>query len=212
MSIHHDDLEAYLEALALPEDPLLVEMTRYGRERGFPIIGPQVGRFLEQLTRSIGARRIFELGSGFGYSTLWFALALPDDGTIHYTDSDPENSQLAYNYLEKAGVIDKVHFHMGDARTILAELDDKEPFDIVFCDIDKDGYPDALPLMKERVRVGGFIVIDNLIWDEKVVDPDQIDPATEGIRSYTETMWADPDFLSSLLPIRDGVGLHLRLR
>jgi caffeoyl-CoA O-methyltransferase len=205
-------LEGYLEALAEPEDLLLQEMTREGRRRGFPIVGPQVGRFLEALARALGARRIFELGSGFGYSTIWFARALPNGGVIHHTDGAQANSAQAREYLWRAGLSPKVVFHVGDAIEILRKLEDPEPFDIVFCDIDKHQYPDALDVMRQRVRVGGAIVIDNLIWGGKVADSKVRDADTEGVRQYTRRMWSDGDFLSALLPIRDGVGLHLRLR
>lgn len=212
MAIHSDALESYLEELATPADAVLREMTQVGRERGFPIIGPQVGRFLQQLAAGIGARRIFELGSGFGYSTLWFAKGLAEGGVIHHTDGDEANAEQAREYLTRAGVVERVRFHVGDAVGILRALEDTEPFDIVFCDIDKHGYPQAYEEMRTRVRVGGFVVIDNLIWSERILDASRTDADTEGIRAYTRAMWNDPDFLSSMLPIRDGVGLHLRLR
>ena len=212
MAIHSDQLETYLENLAAPADPILAEMTAVGRERGFPIVGPQVGRLLQQLAVSVRARHIFELGSGFGYSTLWFAHGLAANGEIHHTDGDPENSAAARDYLERAGVVDRVRFHVGDAVESLRSTPEPELFDIVFCDIDKHGYPQAYEAMKSRVRVGGFIVIDNLIWSGAVADPSKTDDDTEGIREYTRLMWNDPDFLSSLMPVRDGVGLHVRLR
>lgn len=211
MAIHDPQLEDYLERLARPDDPLLRELTDHGRERGFPIVGPQVGRFLFQLAAGMKARRVFELGSGFGYSTLWFARAVTGDGVVHHTDGDPHNSEQARALLSRAGLAGRVQFHVGDAVEVLETLDDPEPFDIVFCDIDKHGYPRAYQAMRRRVRVGGYIVIDNLIWDGKVVDEAAADPDTEGIREYTRRMWSDDDFVSSLLPVRDGVGLHLRV-
>lgn len=205
-------LEGYLEALGAPDDPLLAEMTAEGRRLGFPIVGPQVGRLLESLARSLPARRVFELGSGFGYSTVWFARGMQAGGVVHHTDGDAANSEQARRWLARAKLTPEIRFHVGDAVRILRELADPEPFDIVFCDIDKHQYPEALDVMRPRVRVGGFIVIDNLLWDGKVADARVNDRDTRGIRAYTKRMWNDPDFLSSLLPIRDGVGLHLRLR
>jgi predicted O-methyltransferase YrrM len=212
MTIHDSRLEDYLEELAMPQDGLLRELTDYGREQGFPIVGPQVGRFLQQLATGMRARRVFELGSGFGYSTLWLAHGLSDDGIIHHTDGDPARSEKARELLTRAGFVDRVRFHVGDAVEILETLEDSEPFDILLCDIDKHAYAEAYEAMRPRIRVGGYIVIDNLIWDGKVCDPSVRDADTEGVREYIERMWNDPDFLSSLLPIRDGVGLHLRLR
>ncbi len=212
MAIHDDRLETYLEDLAHPGHGVLARMGEEGRAAGFPIVGPQVGRLLQQIVQMTQAKRIFELGSGFGYSTLWFALNLPPDGVIHHTDGDAKNSERARAFLTEAGVVDKVRFHVGNAMEILTDLDDPEPFDIVFCDVDKDGYPWAYDVMRKRVRVGGCIVIDNLVWSGKVADESVDDASTRGIREYTQRMWNDGDFLSSLMPVRDGVGLHVRLR
>jgi predicted O-methyltransferase YrrM len=211
MGIHPEDLEHWLRTRAAPSDEILRRAGEEGRRRGFPIVGPQVGRLLEQLARGWSARRIFELGSGFGYSTLWFCRALPPDGVIHHTEGDPANSARARELLTEAGHVDRVRFHVGDALHILETLEDREPFDILFCDVDKHQYPAAWRLMAERVRTGGIIVTDNLVWGGAVADPAAGDPETEGIREYCRLAWSDGRFLSSLMPVRDGVGLHLRL-
>jgi len=203
------DVSEWLLALAQVEgDPILAEMHQLARERGFPIIGPEVGRLLAQVTHLLGARRIFELGSGFGYSTLWFARAAGPDAQIFHTDGDPKNSAQARDFLGRAGVADRITFLTGDARDLL----DATPgeFDILLCDIDKDQYPSAYERMKDRVRVGGAIVVDNLVWSGKVAAGVE-DAATDGVRDYLKRMWADPRFLSSLMPVRDGVGLSIRL-
>ena len=201
----------YLDGLARAgEDPILAEMHALAAERRFPIVGPQVGRLLAQLVHLTGAKRIFELGSGFGYSALWFARALPPDGEIFLTDGDPENVKLARGFLDRAGVADRAVFLTGHGQDLLQVAPGL--FDIVFCDVDKEQYPEVHGLLRRHLRVGGAFVIDNLLWDGKVTDAAVNDPATRGVRAFTERMWGDPGFLSSLLPLRDGVGLSVRLR
>ena len=177
-------------------------------EKRFPIVGPEVGRLLLQVALWTGAKRIFEFGSGFGYSTLWFARAVGPDGRVYHTDGDPENTQRAQAFLEKAGVRDRVVFGTGDARDLFREV--SGTFDIVFCDIDKHQYPSAYELFRDRVHPGGAVIVDNLIWSGKVAAGES-DRDTEGVREYLHRMWNDPDYVSSLMPVRDGVGLSIRL-
>jgi predicted O-methyltransferase YrrM len=198
-----------LELARVPDDPILSEMEEYAAAEGFPIVGPEVGRLLTQVARIAGARRVFELGSGFGYSALWFLRGMGPAGELHHTDGSPERIDQARDYLGRAGVAGQVQFHEGDAREALAATPGS--FDVLFMDIDKHQYPSALELLRERVRVGGLVVVDNLLWDGKVA-AGKTDRDTQGIRDYIAAMWNDPDFLSSLLPVRDGVGLSLRLR
>ncbi|MCC6746760.1 MAG: O-methyltransferase [Deltaproteobacteria bacterium] len=202
------DVAAWLRGLAeLPDDPILTEMHALAAARRFPIVGPEVGRLLAQVTTMTGARRVFEMGSGFGYSTLWFARAVGPNGRVYHTDGDPENTRLAKDFLTRAGLADRVMFLTGDAREHLTQATGQ--FDIVFCDIDKEQYPSAYELFRGRVRVGGAVIVDNLVWSGRVA-AGETDADTEGVREYIRLMWADPEYLSSLLPVRDGVGLSLR--
>ncbi len=211
MSIHDEALAGYLKNLALRgEDPVLAEMHALAAERSFPIVGPEVGRFLAQLVHLTGAKRIFELGSGFGYSALWFARALGDEGEVYCTDGDAANIELAKGFHARADVVDQVTYLTGYAQDLLQVTPGL--FDIIFCDVDKEQYPEVYELLRRRLRVGGAFVIDNLIWDGKVADPDNRDESTQGVRAFTDRMWNSPEFLSSLLPIRDGVGLSVRIR
>jgi predicted O-methyltransferase YrrM len=210
MEFMRDDVQKWLRALAeVPGDPILDAMHREAAERKFPIVGPEVGRLLFQLARMSCAERIFEMGSGFGYSTLWFARALPSSGRVHHTDGDAKNTQTGRAYLERAGVHDRVVFTTGDAREILKDTPGE--FDIVFMDIDKEQYPSGYHTFKDRVKMGGLVIVDNLIWSGRVAAKDR-DAATQGVREYIELMWQDPRFISSLLPVRDGVGVSLRVR
>jgi len=197
------------ELAAVSGDPVLDAMHAEAAERKFPIVGPEVGRLLFQLATVTGAKRVFELGSGFGYSTLWFARAVGEGGVVHHTEGDPANTARARDYLTRAGVADRVVFTTGDGRDIL----DATPgtFDIVFMDIDKYQYPDGYRRFRDRIRPGGLAVVDNLVWSGKVAAGAD-DRDTAGIREYLSLMWNDAAFLSSLMPVRDGVGVSLRLQ
>jgi predicted O-methyltransferase YrrM len=203
------EVAAWLRGLAeVPADALLAEMHRVAEARDFPIVGPEVGRLLYQLAVLRRATRVFEMGSGFGYSTLWFARAVGEGGRVYHTDGDVANTSQAREYLSRAGLLDRVVFTTGDARDVIART--PGDFDIVFMDIDKDQYPDGYRLFRDRVKVGGLVIVDNLIWSGKVASGAE-DPATRGVREYIRLMWSDPRFFSSLMPVRDGVGVSLRL-
>jgi caffeoyl-CoA O-methyltransferase len=209
MAIFQEPVRNYLYQLGQVDHPVLREMQAYGESRNFPIVNCEVGRVLYQLTVLSRAKRVFELGSGFGYSTLWFALALPPGGLVHHTDGDPENTKLAHHFFKKAGLLKKVRFHTGDAIESL----NKTPgnFDVYYCDIDKDGYPDAYRAIAKRAKPGNLVLTDNLLWSGKVAGPNP-DTTTGAILEYTRLFWNDRRFASSMLPIRDGVGFHLRLK
>ncbi len=208
MGFMRDDVRSWLRGLAeVPEDPVLEAMHAEAAERGFPIVGPEVGRLLFQSAVLTGARRVFEMGSGFGYSTLWFARGMGPEGRVYHTDGDPANTARARDYLDRAGLLDRVVFTTGDAREILRRTPGE--FDVIFMDIDKHQYPDGYRALRDRVRPGGLVIVDNLVWSGRVAEG-LTDPDTEGAREYLRLMWNDPDFVSSLMPVRDGVGLSLR--
>jgi caffeoyl-CoA O-methyltransferase len=208
-------IEDYIRGLlARHDEPVLLEMEAEAKEKGFPIVGRMVGVVLEILARSIGAKRVFELGSGYGYSGYWFSRAVGSDGDLHLTDGDPENEKKAQDYLSRAGLWDPVRFHVGDAVTSLNATEGT--FDIVYCDIDKHGYPEAWRAARDRIRPGGFWICDNTLWSGRVTEgfaEEDSRPAwTAGIKEVNEAVASDPDFLSTILPIRDGDTVALRLR
>ncbi|MFN2488145.1 MAG: O-methyltransferase, partial [Actinomycetota bacterium] len=167
MDIVHPAVEDYMAKLARHDDePVLLEMERRAADNGFPIIGRLCGRTLELMARSIGARRIFEMGSGYGYSAYWFSRATGPHGEIHLTDGNPLNERLALDYLRRAGLDGPVRYHVGDALEAFAATDGD--FDVVYCDIDKDGYPRAWDEARTRVRVGGLFMCDNMLWSGRV--------------------------------------------
>jgi caffeoyl-CoA O-methyltransferase len=213
VDIVNPDVEAYMRTLQERHDePVLLEMEREAEERNFPIVNRLVGVTLELLARSIGARRVFELGSGYGYSAYWFSRAVGPQGEVHLTDGDPENEPKALDYLGRAGLAGPVTFHVGDAVTSLHGTPGQ--FDVVYCDIDKDGYPDAWRAARERIRPGGLYLCDNVLWSGRVaVDgaDDRRPELTEAIREHNRLIADDERYLSTIVPTRDGVMVALRV-
>ena len=214
MDITNPKVEDYIRGiLARHDEPVLLEMETEAKERDFPIVGRMVGVAIEILARSIGARRVFELGSGYGYSGYWFSRAVGADGELHLTDGEPENERKALDYLGRAGLDKPVVFHVGDAVKTLNATDGE--FDIVYCDIDKRGYPEAWRAARDRIRRGGMYICDNTLWSGRVTgasDEEDVRPGwTEAIKEMNNAIASDTDYLSTILPIRDGVMIALRI-
>ena len=199
--------------LARYDEPVLLEMEAEGRERNFPIIGRLVGVTVELLARSIGAERVFELGSGFGYSAYWFSRAVGPGGEVHGTDGDPTNESKALDYLSRAGLADPIRWHVGDAVKNLGAAEGE--FDVVCNDIDKEAYPDAWRAARERIRVGGLYLCDNVLWSGAVADPGgdhgRDETTTNAILEHNRLIAEDERFVSSIVPTRDGVFVALRV-
>ena len=209
-------LARYLDLLAAPpvgnplEEDVRASMEELAAERGFPIVGPQVGRVLELLARAVGARRVLELGSGFGYSAWWFARAVGEGGEVVLTEGSAERAREAEAFLDRAGLLSRTRILVGDGLELAAR--ETGAFDVVFNDVDKHAYPRAHEVGRARVRPGGLFVSDNMLWRGNVLPPAQEDAATAGVVELTRRLTADPDFLTVLLPIRDGVTVSLRAR
>jgi caffeoyl-CoA O-methyltransferase len=214
MDITNPKIEDYVKGLLAGHDePVLLEMEKEGKERDFPIVGRMVGVAVEILARGIGARRVAELGSGFGYSAYWFSRAVGPEGEVHLTDGDPENEKKALDYLGRAGLDGPIRFHVGEATETLNGL--QGMFDIVYCDIDKGDYPKAWQAARDRIRPGGLYLCDNTLWSGRVTEgyaeEDRRPHWTEAIKEMNAAIAADEEFLSTILPIRDGVMVALRL-
>ena len=202
-------IEAYLGALYDDGDEVRREMESLARERGFPIVGPLVGRKLELLARAIGARRVFELGSGFGYSALFFARAVGPGGEVHCTELDPKNVELGERFLERAGLRERVVYHLEDGADALRRIGGT--WDVVFNDIDKEGYPGTVEPAHAHLRPGGLFVTDNVLWSGRVLEgEDDGSAATAGVREFTRRLLAHPGFLTAIDPTRDGVAIAWR--
>ncbi|MBI4169308.1 MAG: O-methyltransferase [Acidobacteria bacterium] len=208
MGIVNPAIEEYLGRVAPPSAGVLLEMERLASMRRFPIVGPLVGRLLFLLARATGARAIFECGSGFGYSAHWFAGAVPAGGRVTLTDGSAENCAAARDFLGRAGLLDRCEIKQGDAIEILERS--AGPFDIIFCDIDKRDYPRVHPLLRGRLGKGGLFICDNMLWFGKVAGPDQ-DDDTRGVRELTRLLYADPGLHTTIVPLRDGVSISLRV-
>jgi predicted O-methyltransferase YrrM len=203
-------IEEYLRGLYDDGDPVRREMEVLAAERKFPIVGPLVGRHLSVLARAIGARRVFELGSGYGYSALHFARAVGEGGEVHCTELSEDNVRLAEGFLRRAGVWDRVRYHREEATAALRRLGGT--WDIVYNDIDKDGYPATVDLAFAHLRPGGLFITDNVLWSGRVLEGEDDGSApTRGVREFTRRLFAHPGFLTTIDPTRDGVAVAIRL-
>jgi caffeoyl-CoA O-methyltransferase len=209
MDLVHPDIDRYLTTQAAHGDPVLGEMEQLGAERDFPIVGPQVGRLLEVLARSCGARRVLELGSGFGYSAYWFLRAIGPEGTIMLTEGSTDRAKEADEFLTRGGFAGRYRIEVGDGLAIAQSL--SGPFDIVFCDVDKHDYPKALPIARNLLRPGGLFITDNMLWDGKVLAPSPGDQTTGGVLELTRALYAAKDFAVTLVPVRDGVTIAVKV-
>lgn len=204
-NINFDTMQDYIASLIPPREAEFQKMEQYAAENDFPIIGPVCGYYCYQLARMIGAKSIFELGSGYGYSTAWFAKAVTENGggLIHHTVWDEDLSKRAVRHLTNLKYNDLVKFHIAEA---VATLQNTEgTFDIIFNDIDKEAYPDSLPVIKSKLRSGGLLIIDNMIWSGRTFDPSNTEKATSAIRRFIQTITTDSDWIVSLAPLRDGM-------
>ena len=197
----------YLNSLTPPRDSTLQQMERIAAEKRFPIIGPLVGRLLFQLALLTRARRIFELGSGYGYSAIWFAKGLQPGGRIICTDGSRENAALAARFFKQADIEGLVDYRTGDALSLLA----KEPgsFDIILNDVDKHEYPEVFRQAVPRLKRGGLLITDNTLWQGRVVGDDNA-LSTVGIRAFNRLAFQSKEVLTTLIPLRDGVALSIK--
>ncbi len=203
-------VEEYMNALIPPRHPVISEMEAFGKENRVPIVGPLVGRLLYQLTRLVNARRVFEMGSAIGYSTIWFAQAVPADGKVYFTDGSSSNAAKAADYSRRAGVADRIEILTGNSLDLIDKVDGE--FDVIFNDVDKHYYPEVFRKAAGRVRIGGLLITDNVLWSGRVADPSVRDEDTEGVRTFNKLLFSDDRFYSTIIPLRDGVAIGQRVR
>jgi predicted O-methyltransferase YrrM len=206
--IVNPDIDAYLERLTPSGDEILEEMEEYAKREGFPIVGPLVGRLLFQLAVVSGAKNVIELGSGFGYSAYWFAKAVGGSGSVIFTDTSAENARMAADYFSRAGMMDRLKMITGDALSVLEES--PGGFDVIFNDIDKEYYPLVVDTAYEKLRSGGIFITDNVLWSGRVLT-DDVSVGTEGVREFTRRLLEHGGFFTSIIPLRDGLSVSVRL-
>jgi predicted O-methyltransferase YrrM len=201
-------VDDYLYSMLPKRDDVLVEMEEYATQHNVPIVGPAVARVLQQLALMINAHSVFELGSAIGYSTIWWAQAVGESGRVIYTDGDSKNAERARSYFARAGVSDRITLHTGDALEVLSEQ--KQEFDIIFNDVDKDDYPRVLRLVAPRLREGGLFITDNVLWSGRVAEKNPTDSRTKAIVEFNRKLHDSKEFYTTILPIRDGLALALK--
>ncbi len=208
--LYHAALPAYLDSLVPERNAVMQEMEQRARATNFPIIGTAAGHSLYQITRMIKAKSVFELGSGYGYSTAWFCKAVQENGggVVHHVVWHEDLSRDARGYLDRMGYSDLVQFHCSEAVEALKSTPGS--FDVIFNDIDKIGYPASIPVIKERLNPGGVLMIDNMLWHGRLFDASDHSAESEAIKETTKMLISDPDFITTLLPIRDGVIVAFR--
>lgn len=206
--ITSEPVESYLYSLLPPRDAVLIEMENAAAKRNIPIVGPAVARILHQLALMIGAKNIFEMGSAIGYSTIWWARAVGDGGRVIYTDGDRKNADEARGYFDRAGVADRITIQVGDALELLSEQ--KQLFDVIFCDVDKEDYPRAFRVALPKLRKAGLFVADNVLWSGKVAQKKPADGSTKAIQEFNHLLYASKELFTTILPIRDGVAVAIK--
>jgi caffeoyl-CoA O-methyltransferase len=203
-NILYDAVEDYLNALLPPRDAVLSEMERLAERNRIPIVGPAVARLLALVAEMAGARRIFEMGSAIGYSTIWLARAAGRRGRVYYTDGDPDNARRAEGYFRRAGVAGRIKMQVGDAVELLRR--EKGPFDIIFCDVDKHQYPETFRIALPRLKHGGLLIADNTLWRGRVAQVAET-PSARGIQEFNRLIYSSRRLDSVIVPLRDGVAI-----
>ncbi len=207
--ITSEPVENYLYSLLPPRDEVLAEMEDQAAKRDIPIVGPAVGRILHQLALVSGAKSIFEMGSAIGYSTIWWARAVGDGGRVIYTDGDRKKADEARGYFDRAGVANRIAIKVGDALELLSEQ--TQQFDIIFCDVDKEDYPRAFRMALPRLRKGGLLVADNVLWSGKVAEKNPSEASTKAIQEFNRLLYSSTELFTTILPIRDGLAVAVKL-
>jgi len=195
----------YLNTLVPERTAEMQAMEAYAEKTGFPIIGPVCGYLCYQITRMVKAHSVYEMGSGYGYSTAWFARAVKENGggTVYHVVWDEALSRRARQHLDNLGYSNLMEYRVGEAIETLYQTPGQ--FDLIFNDISKVCYPESLPIIYEKIRPGGVLIVDNLLWGGRVFDPNERSADTEGVRELTHTLTTDPAWITSVIPIRDGM-------
>ncbi|MBV8638769.1 MAG: O-methyltransferase [Candidatus Eremiobacteraeota bacterium] len=205
-----DDVLRYLETVHPAPNPLLLELEQHGRKDGIPIVSRETGRFLSVLVHMMQANRILEIGTAYGYSTLWMALAQPPIGKIWTMDTDSNRTDVALSYFKRAGEDDYITTFNQDALELLENFQQRN-LDIVFIDADKRQYRDYLDLVIPMLKRSGIVVIDNCLLDGKVLRENPDDETITAMRDFNEYFLSHPQLNATILPLGDGTGIGARI-
>lgn len=205
--IQRDQAE-YLDQLLTQNDPLLAEMEAYAAEHKVPIADREVARFLEITARAAGTRKVLEIGMAIGYSVVHLARGVGEQGTIVTIEPNEEMIRAATGYLKRAGVLDRVEIERGKALEVMPTLE--ETFDLLFIDAVKEEYSQYLDLGLSRLRAGGVVIVDNLLWGGRVATGDT-ESSTVALREFNRYFLNHPQLLAEVLPVGDGLGYAVKL-
>lgn len=220
-----NDMERFASRLGPRSDRTLAEMERRASEAGVPTVGPAVGGWLQQLAGLVGAERVFEFGSGFGYSAYWFARVIPVDGEVVLTEIDADELESARAFFDRSGYADRARFEHGDAIETVGRYDG--PFDIALLDNEKHRYVEAFEAIRGKVPVGGVVVADNVIEGpfefetlrRVLSEADGVErtdgrgtDAARGVRAYLDHVGSTDAFETTLLPLGEGLAVSRRRR
>jgi predicted O-methyltransferase YrrM len=206
--ITSNPVDEYLYSMLPPRDEVLAEMEAEAIKHKIPIVGPAVARVLYQLASIAGAKTVFELGSAIGYSTIWWVRAVGEGGRVIYTDGDAKKAEQARRYFDRAGVSKQISVKTGDALELLSEQ--KQEFDIIFNDVDKEDYPRVLKLALPRLRKGGLFVSDNVLWSGRVAEKTPKESSTKAIQEFNRMLYSSAELFTTILPIRDGLAVAVK--
>jgi caffeoyl-CoA O-methyltransferase len=211
MNLIDEVVEQYAEQHSAPEEELFQRLAAETREKSSApqmMVGLLEGRFLATLVRLSRARRVLELGTFTGYSSISMAQALLPDGRLITCDVNEETTAIARRYAEDAGVVDRIDYRLGPALDTIAGLDGE--FDLIFIDADKDNYVNYYEATLPLLAATGLMVVDNTLWSGRVADPSENDDSVRAIRALNERVREDPRVENVLLTVRDGMNLVWR--
>jgi caffeoyl-CoA O-methyltransferase len=210
LDIVHPQVSKYIDSLSNEFDPLVIRMTKFAREQEFPWLGHDAAKWLELLTRMVNGKRAFEFGSGFGYSAYFLARAAGEDGEVHGSDVDARMIAAHEQVFAGHPYKSRIKLHQGDGVQILASL--PGTFDVIFIDLDKPYYPAALEAAVPRVRKGGLILADNVLWSGRTTAPARADDVNSAaLRRFNELAHDDSRLRTAILPAGDGLSVSLRV-
>lgn len=206
------DLLRYLETTHPAPNPLLLELEQHGRKEGIPIVSRETGRFLSVLVRMMQANRILEIGTAFGYSTLWMALAQPPVGKIWTIDPDHTRTDVAISYFNRAGEDDNITVFNQDAVELLPSFPQRN-LDIVFIDADRAHYRAYLDLTIPMLKRSGIVVVDDCLLNGRIANsPEEGDDGQiEIMRDFNTYFLTNPNLDATILPLGDGTGIGVRI-